>query len=324
MQNNSWIQVKPFPEETIKFEVYTNYLRGLAYFLKKRYKSYSKIGESIVYKNNKDKIDTSLIEKYLHNAWNSERILNSPKELNVKTSFIKFANHWSPVLGYYSIFLCFQALLISLGEKPILEHANFLSKVSSFIKKNNLPFIYPWNLLCWSCTYYNEEKFNYEVDSNKVRDLNILENPRFVKEPIFIAKILKTTRIKEEIYREKKWKKDGKIKNKDGSVKKRFTREEKEKVSNSVSPTSIFNFLYRLRIRSNYEDADIFFVGERSDKTVNDYFNSIILITDYTMFFIESVLKQIIGKKEFLSLVKTFVNSSTGYNFGIVPRERQH
>ena len=229
MQSNQWVQVKPFSEETIKFEIYTNYLRGLAHFLKKKYESHTEIGESIVYKNGKDEIDISSVRKYIHNAWNSERILNSPKELGAKTFFIKFANHWSPVLGYYSIFLCFQALLVSIGENPILEHANFLSKISSLIKNKGLPFIYPWNLLCWGCTYYNEQKFNYEVDLSEVINLNPREDPASVEEPTFTAKILRTTRRKEEFYREKKWKKEGKFKNVDGSPKKSLEKSRKRK-----------------------------------------------------------------------------------------------
>ncbi len=322
MKNDLWIEVKPFSEETIKFEIYTNYLRGLAYFLKEKYPDHSSIEKFIVCKNNKNNIDISLVGKYLHNAWNSERILNLPKELGMDSFFIKFANHWSPVLGYYATFLCFQALLIAIGENSVLEHKNFLSKISSLIKKEKLPFIYPWNLLCWGCTYYKEEKFNYEVDLNKVINLDPRANPKSVEDLIFIGKILRTTRKKEEDYQEKKWKKEGKYKNLDGSPKKKFAREQKKQVSNNVTATSIFNFLYRLRIRSNYEDADIFFIGERSNIDINDYFNSIILITDYTMFFIESMLKQVIGREKFSSLVEIFIKNSPRYNLGVFIRNK--
>lgn len=317
-------------EEEIKFDVYTKYLRGLAYVLSEKYKSYHDIEKAINRVENKNldnferDTDFNSISKYLNNAWNSERVLNLPKESGTDTFFIKFANHWSPVLAYYSIFLCFQSLLLAIGENVKLEHRPFLQKVSSLMRKKSgdVIFIYPWNLFCEGCVYYGKPRFNYEVDIEEVMRLSVLGNPELADKDVLIAKILKTTREREEIYLERKWKKEGKFTTKGGKPKQNYGKKEKEEVSKNLASTSILNFLYRLRIRSNYEDADIFFVGSKNDADIENYFNSIILITDYTMLLIETNLKNIIGENKFTKLVEKFYKDSGNYKLGVIARHK--
>jgi len=316
-----------YEEAKIKFEVYTNYLWGLSYYIKQKYPSYSDI-KSVVKISQKDNISCSNIEevrKFLFNSWNSERILNAPTEYKTGNSFLKFANHWSPVLGYYSIFLCFQSLLIAANEGVILRHEVFLEKVSSYIKKQKFPFIYPWDILCDGCSYYKAENFNFTVDRGEILTLSSLCNPSRVNEAVFMAKILRTTRTKQESYREGRWKEEGRFRTKKEDIpKKNYGRKEKLAVSQSIAPTSIFNFLYRLRLRSNYEDADIFFLGDRDESDVNNYFFSLQNITSYTLFFIETIIRQLVGDDLFYMIIESFDKMSGSYKQGIIARRECH
>ncbi|OGM60229.1 hypothetical protein A2892_04265 [Candidatus Woesebacteria bacterium RIFCSPLOWO2_01_FULL_39_10b] len=326
MDSTKWELSEPDDEE-MKFEVYTNYISGLSYLLNSSYKSIVDQLTNIDLKHTilqNNQANKSEVQKFLNNSWNSERILNSPKELNLDSSFVKFANHWSPVLAYYSIFLCFQSLFLSLGWEKIIEHRSFLDKVSSLINKKRLPFIYPWTHLCWGCSYYKKEKFNFDVNLSEVNKFSPLTNPVFSNESVFIAKILRTTRRKQEEYRELIWKRGGKVKNVDGSRKKIYRLKEKQMISDNIQKTSLFDFLYRLRIRSNYEDADIFFMGTRNQATVINYFRSLTNITNYSLFFIESLIASAIGVNNFIDIANTFIKSSGNYNYGIARRIEKH
>jgi hypothetical protein len=321
----TWQTVIPDSEE-IKFEVYTNYLWGLSYYLDKKYPQLkdqiveidiSKLALNPTY-------DCKELQKFFNNSWNSERLLNTPLELNSGDYFIKYANHWSPVLSYYSIFLCFQALFISLGWKPILEHRSFLAKLSSLINKGKLPFIYPWDHLCWGCCGQKQEEFNFTVDCNEISKFSSLSNPAFSEDEVLFGKILKTTRHKLETYYEEKWKREGKIKNKNGGPRKAYKKTDKIAVSDSIAKTSLLDFLYRLRIRSNYEDADIFFLGDRNDVTIKNYFNSLISITTQLLFFTETMVRHTVGKQAFLDCIGVFEKASGGYSGGIIARKDIH
>lgn len=321
----TWQTMKTSNEE-IKFEVYTNYLWGIAYILQNTYPELDRQLRQVDFAKLelKNEFDDTEIHKFLNNSWNSERLLNSPNELNYGDYFIKYANHWSPVQAYYSIFLCFQALFISLGSKPILEHRSFLDKVSSLISKNRLPFIYPWNLLCKGCCCQKQETYNFQVDRAEISEFSPLSNPAFCDEMVLMGKVLKTTRLKLEDYYEARWKRDGKIQTKKGKPKKAYGKEDKIKVSATIANTSLLDFLYRLRIRSNYEDADIFFLGDRNDVSIKNYFNSLTTITNQTLFFVETLIRKTIGDKAFLEAVKVFEEASPGYLGGIIKRKRFH
>lgn len=321
----TWQIATPSNEE-IKFEVYTNYLWGLSYFLEQKYpRLENQISSIDASKFTLDQnYDAKEFQKFLNNCWNSERLLNSPTELNSGDYFIKYANHWSPVLSYYSIFLCFQALFISLGIGTILEHRSFLAKLSSLISKKKLSFIYPWDHLCWGCCGQKLEAFNFTVDCNEVANFSSLSNPAFSNDEVVIAKILRTTRHKLELYYEEKWKRDKKILNKDGSPRKAYRKCDKQQVSDNIAKTSLLDFLYRLRIRSNYEDADIFFLGDRNDASIKNYFSSLTSITTQLLFYVETMIKFTVGKKAFLDCISVFEKASPGYSGGIIGRKNIH
>lgn len=310
-------------DELIKFEVYTHYLQGLASHLKKYYPNYSSLKpDKFSFSSKANRLDD--VRKYLFNSWNTERLLNAPYELKSDGFFIKYANHWSPVLGYYSIFLCFQALFLAMGEDLVLEHRNFLNKISVLIKKKKLPFKQPWNLLCTGCCSCDQEEFNFKVNKSDIKSLNLLADPRYFDSAAFFGKLLCTTREKEEEYKIKRWKKEGKIKRKDGKPKKVYSKEETLLACKDLGATSLFNFLYRLRIRSNYEDADIFFLGGRDEDDTKKYFDSLLLVTDDTLFFVESLLLEVVGKSQFSLFIESFENYTKPYTSGILKRKNFH
>jgi hypothetical protein len=233
--------------------------------------------------------DFNRIRSLLLNSWNSELLLNLP--FLFQENFLKFSNHWSPVQSYYSIYLCLRALIVAKNIRARGDHKTTLQIVSSNFIQGEKIIPYPWNILK-DCS-----KFCGLRGTSTVNFINPLENPFYFRKNLnklqdSICLFVKTTR--ERIVKEKcqDWKEKNPINNR---PRKRLKKGVKKSISKSTRPISIFDCLYRLRIRSNYKDVDIFILGSSVPET-KYYFNAICNITDKTLFVLEKFLFDCLGE----------------------------
>lgn len=74
-----------------------------------------------------------------------------------------------------------------------------------------------------------------------------------------IGKALKTTRDRQIDGKKKAWAKN--LLTRTGARRRRLTGTQLQALASGLSPTTLFDLLYRLRIRSNYDEADAFVSG---------------------------------------------------------------
>lgn len=233
------------------FTTYKNYLLAISYLLD----DYSSIHGKLKDIQQKQNLDLSKIKSLLMNSWNSELLLNFPSLLN--EDFLKFSNHWSPVQSYYAIYLACRALIVAKGFQAKGDHATTLEIiVSNFIQMEKL-FPHPWNIL------FDARGYTNILNGVALTIINCLENPYHFRSDqnklcSSLCMFLKTTfeRIIEEKCSE--WKEKHPIKNR---PRKRLPPGIKQTIVNKQRKVSIFDCFYRLRIRSNYKDVDIFILG---------------------------------------------------------------
>ena len=79
---------------------------------------------------------------------------------------------------------------------------------------------------------------------------------------------------------------------KKGKQRRNLTNNEKTKIAEKLHPTSIFDFLYRIRVRSNYDDPEMYIYGQGDKSTANHYKNLLRLTADLV-----AVLERIIERK---------------------------
>jgi len=287
-----------------RFTTYKNYLLSFSYLLDLLYPDYESIFSELKRVQSKTITSPEKIRSLLLNSWNSELLLNLP--LLFQEDFLKFSNHWSPVQSYYSIYLSLRALIVGKNISARGDHSTTLNVVSSnFIQGEKLiPF--PWNLLL-DCDTYCGLKGNQNINQ-----INPLENPFHFRNNLnklqdFMCLFIKTTR--ERIIKEKcqEWKEKNPIKNK---PRKRLSPGVKESLSKATRATSLFDCLYRLRIRSNYHDVDIFILGSSAPET-RLYFQAICNITDKTLFILEKYLWDYLGKHTMGNIVNDYLNSDS-------------
>jgi len=177
------------------------------------------------------------------------------------------ANLWLPVQAYYAVEGMGIAALIAMGREPPKTHAKFLVLFSEVLV-NYLPK--PFNALCAG----GPEPGDFDYTGINARPAlvtaqNQLTSPRLVEGDLLLAKSLSMTRNRhlDELFRSER--KNGL---KPGQKRRNLKLAEKIEKTNRVKPTSIAHLLYRMRLRSNYDDPSMFVAGfDDGDGAIEHY-----------------------------------------------------
>lgn len=277
-------------EDFIKFKTYYNYLSSLNLLFNEHRDNLKEISQSKKFKtlNAGNSINISEVENALKIAWLTELQLKiKQKEL------IPIALQWVPVQTYYAVFHSIRALLFAMNKKDPKSHRGTLKQISKIIEQKPEIFLKPIQVILKDNPQNKENLLNLppKIKIEKVSNLICCNNEKAWSQYYLF---LKTTRKKMIDPIVKQYKKD----NKKGKIRK----EEKEKIINSLYPTTIFDLIYRLRIRSNYLDANIFLLKGQESEKEEMYYVCQNLCND-TLQNTELIIARIIGKKKFAEII---------------------
>lgn len=171
---------------------------------------------------------------------------------------------WLPVQAYYAIHGFGMACLAAKDGPDNLPqtHGGFIRRAESSIVRHLLPP--PFGAILWNgykgFNYLQPELINLPDDRKSIGSGLNLERPNIETRDAHIAQCLDTTRrrlIEEKLDRERtRARKPGK---RNGVLKQSAQIE----IAKSVGPTTILDYLYRVRVKSNYEDPTMY--QERSE-----------------------------------------------------------
>lgn len=302
------------PEEAFDFKTYKNYFGSLSIYVHKTYGT-----GTDCFKNLKAACEsqgafariqmapfsTTILEeikKLLFNAWNSEIVLALPS--SISPEFVKYANHWSPVQAYYAVYLAIQAFFRSVRlESPPNNHAKSLRTISEYVTRQNL-FPPYWNVCCSGAPTLAEVKHVNLPANEKIEMISCLSSPRFEEFWSWYAMLLRTTR--ERQFKRKLADSGSRFKTKKGTRRKRFTPTQKARVLADLHATTVFDFVYRFRLRSNYEDADAFILGTTSNTDASEFNEALRHFTATTLFIIELQVVSRIGTQTMGEFIMEF------------------
>jgi hypothetical protein len=301
-------------EESFSFETYKNYVLSLAQYVTAEYGALpdcfenlrkAMFGFNILPAQRIPNFSVKSLEeikKLLFNAWNTEIVLALPRWFS--KGFSKYANHWSPVQAYYSIYLALQAYYLSRGFALPRSHTRSLNMIESQICKENVlpPF---WNVSCHGRLRIEECSYLNLPAAISVKQISPLATPRRNEFWHWYGMLLRTTR--ERQFRAKLKESANQYRTKTGEPRKRFTQEQKNDVLYKMRSTTVFDFLYRLRIRSNYEDADAFILGTMTEADADEFNEALCILNSSTLFILELHIASRIGKT-----LPTFVDEFLG------------
>ncbi len=254
------------------------------------------------YYNNKivknSNYDDEKLKKLLFNAWSTEFALRTAGS-NQDLDFKKFSLHWCFPQAYYSVFLTTTAYYliknITLGH----NHNGLLKEFAQQIKRDWYP-----NSMSFFCsgTYNNYDYTNICscVSKNPLSYSKYDENTSDMQ----VAQFLKSTRdILIEKKRKEKQSQKHAILTKNGKTKKSYNKQDWVEVSKNQWDTTILDLLYRLRIKSNYEEIDTFIEADYDVSNIIEQLKEIV----YNMNFVsECFISKAIGFEKYKLIVESF------------------
>jgi hypothetical protein len=200
----------------------------------------------------------------LNQAWGTELVLNITARYAQEDELIGLSNTWVAVQVYYTLYHSTQALLAAHGYKRPESHSKTQRMFCDLwiTKRNELA---PWSLGVGPNGVVNGPE-------GRVFDLAIHSWTGCNEQNCWdlVAKAVRTTRgdavaaaltrLREAKFKERR--NEFLLHRKEGPVPQpQLTAMERQKTSAGVRAYSILDFLYRLRIKSNYEEAAVFVEG---------------------------------------------------------------
>lgn len=165
------------------------------------------------------------------------------------------ANVWSPVQAYYAVHGVGLAAFAALTGTCPSTHGKFLSKATNDLVPL-LPF--PFSIICegnpWNSAGPRFEISGSKLQATEVRNTANLSTANASNAECLAVKAIMTShthRFKDDC---------ADFKARKGIQ--RLTPSQARQLAPKVSPSSIFHFLYRLRLRSNYDDPMMFMAGQ--------------------------------------------------------------
>lgn len=102
----------------------------------------------------------------------------------------------------------------------------------------------------------------------------------------------------------------------------RLTADEKRRIDRNLPATTLMDYLWRLRRRSNYEDATMFTEGPEDSDESRDVHANLRLLTSSTLLVNELLVRRLVGADAFDRIVERWLQNSTasGASGGLAQR----
>lgn len=248
-------------------------------------------------------VNPSELKRRLWLAWGAEVQLRTGYES--KAAFLRYSNVWAPVHAYYAMYMLSHALFAAMGlANPPEDHTASLNTASSLIGRGLFPE--PWCVLAAGCPPTGDRAFlSLPNEANPDDHVELLSSPEM---PLFwprFCKMLEKTRERRLERRFSGWKKE--------HARHNMFADEKRSVAERVPPTSMYEFFYRLRIRSNYQDISSYVMAAVSDTWHENFHSSLVTSTSCTCLLLESLVKAHAGKDVLAAASEEFMGS------GVIP-----
>ena len=207
------------------------------------------------------------------------------------------ANLWLPVQSYYAIHGVGLATMIALGRGSPRRHRSFRVDFSELVNKY---FPNPFCVRCIGGPELKDFSFqNLSTSVDRVARQSQLANPEFVEEiEHFIGKSLSTTREKFLKVRFDETRSDKK--------KKRLSFKERNECCQKEHATSICDLLYRMRIRSNYDNPDMYLFASDKPENATKHYKDLRYLTKILIAGLDALIEGRIGRTEMSQLKSKF------------------
>lgn len=219
--------------------------------------------------------DGQLVQSALLNAWSSELALYLVDLDNSERLWL--ANQWGQVKSYYATTRAASAWLVAREGQAPTTHAGLLRAIAAQITGSQL-YPCPWSLCC-SALLPQPVYVGFTSPPEAISSLQTSADPYDR-----CAMMLRTTRdrdVRKHVEIEKQKLRRRRAPNGE------FARQDAR-----LPATTVFDFAWRTRTRSNYGDPAMFYVGTLTPERSREYASAIRAFTSATMFLFEAMIAQ--------------------------------
>jgi hypothetical protein len=281
-------------------------------------------------------INRAALKRSLSNAWGTELILALTREYATEDELLRLANNWGAVQTYYVGYHAFQAFLIAFGQARPESHPKTQRMFADRWARPGLDMP-PWTFAAQEGTFRNGptgRPINAGLHPWSACDTSTCWD--------IAAKALRSTRedaipVATRSKREQKrkdnrraWEDEQRERERLGLRRRReptfrlpqLTVAEKLAVRRRVRPFTPLDYLYRLRIKSNYEDATMFTDGPTNETESRRVHRDLVRLAASVSFLHELHIREAIGIPAMTRLVDTWLATTmpTGLTLGLALR----
>ena len=295
---SSTYELEEIEKAEIALATYHNYVLAWAYFTRQKYTEEGAFNNKIRDNQNYNNITggkavTSELSDAFYRGKLTLRAMQSlSKPIKEYPHLAISANYWLPVQSYYAVHGMGKAAASALGRTPSVGHRAFCNVFSEILVSY---FPHPFNIRCIGNVV--EGNFSLENSNATIDEVNAISqlSPISTVEQSekIIAKSIKTTRSQgmlDIIDKER-----SRIRNK--SARRNLKKIEKlECCTGFKKPTSFCDFLYRLRLRANYHNPDMYVIAPRTIDAEIEYYGNLLYLTEVIVSGLDVIIRRCIGK----------------------------
>lgn len=274
----------------------------------------------------------------LQNAWGTELLLCLGERILISDELVRVSNNWSAVQAYYILYHATQAIAAAKGQSRTESHSKTQNQFLTFFARHGLG-MEPWTL-----AYGNSGPENLPNEVSADHSIHSWSQCNAENCWGLAYKALRTTRKEAfpeliQKFRERKranqrqlWKQDEEQRISTGKRPRRepifklplLSIPEKEKINNNLRSYTLMDFLYRLRIRTNYEDSAMFTDGPDDNKQSATVRNDLLIVASCSLLIAELHIRPLVGFKLFDNWVNKWVAANAQFNPPLGVSERVH
>ena len=265
----------------------------------------------------------------LSNAWGTELLLAFGGEVARDDELVRLMNNWAVVQGYYVAYHAAQALIVALGQPRPQSHPKTQSQFADLWSSREVQLA-PWSFAACADGWTNAPREIEDVnpwsgcDSRSCWDL--------------AAKAMQTTRkekLRESEHRARERKKKAARSAWEAEEAERLAKgrrprksqtfplprlkaSEKMAADRKLRAYTVLDYLFRLRLKVNYDDATMFVEGpEDEDSSLRVHFD-LVRLASSTLLVHELRIGAAIGKGQLLSWADEWLSkNSAGGSIGL-------
>ncbi|MEU1056537.1 hypothetical protein ABZ397_28795 [Streptomyces sp. NPDC005876] len=287
--------------------------------------------------------DLAEVESCLRRAWTTASLLEATHALAEESEIIRLANGWSTVQTYYVLYNAVQALLVAEGhERPQQHEQTKRQFVDLWAYRSGK--MAPWSLAAAHPTARESDTEGFLAGPGRPLDTGLHPWTTWQGDQAWdiAAKALRTTRsalIEERLKkareqklseRRKAWQAECESRARRGRPARpeprsaNLTSAERGAVEKRIRPVTVADYLYRLRVKANYDDITVFADGPTTDTEAAAMASDLVDLASATLLVHEVRIAARIGNKQLVHVMDDALNRMTTYTDHLALRRDLH